>query len=142
MCYFVIIYCVLSNEFTIIRVLIINIIYRHNFCVLCSCLVQVSIEFGLSEMLNTISIKPEIVPKDRKFEFLISDLESMFPEGMVDHNAVPAYKEVISLAIDLIIRRGLSISLILVSKKKVSLSWLCSDATMGRDCTRMYRSIS
>ncbi|CAF1845288.1 hypothetical protein HID58_060574 [Brassica napus] len=54
---------------------------------------KVSIEFGLSEMLNTISIKPEIVPKDRKFEFLISDLESMFPEGMVDHNAVPAYKE-------------------------------------------------
>ncbi|KAL0866901.1 hypothetical protein Bca101_046019 [Brassica carinata] len=54
---------------------------------------KVSIEFGLSEMLNTISIKPEIAPRDRKFEFLISDLEAMFPEGMVDHNAVPAYKE-------------------------------------------------
>ncbi|XP_018481546.2 uncharacterized protein LOC108852537 [Raphanus sativus] len=54
---------------------------------------KVSIEFGLSEMLNTISIKPEIAPRDRKFEFLISDLEAMFPEGMVDHNAIPAYKE-------------------------------------------------
>ncbi|CAH8392100.1 unnamed protein product [Eruca vesicaria subsp. sativa] len=55
---------------------------------------KVSIEFGLSEMLNTISIKPEIAPRDRKFEFLISDLEAMFPEGMVDHNAIPAYKEI------------------------------------------------
>ncbi|KAF8107453.1 hypothetical protein N665_0121s0007 [Sinapis alba] len=31
--------------------------------------------------------------KRLKFEFLISDLKAMFHEGMVDHNAIPAYKE-------------------------------------------------
>ncbi|ESQ44034.1 hypothetical protein EUTSA_v10006148mg [Eutrema salsugineum] len=54
---------------------------------------KVSIEFGLSEMLNTIAIKPEIAPKDGKFDFMISDLEAMFPDGMVDHNVDPVYKE-------------------------------------------------
>ncbi|VVB06379.1 unnamed protein product [Arabis nemorensis] len=54
---------------------------------------KVSIEFGLSEMLNTISIKSEIAPKDGKFDFSISDLEAMFPDGMVDRNVVPVYKE-------------------------------------------------
>ncbi|KAJ0255588.1 Phosphoglycerate mutase family protein [Hirschfeldia incana] len=54
---------------------------------------KVSIEFGLSEMLNSEAIKPEIAPKDGKFDFKISDLEAMFPEGMVDHNVDPVYKE-------------------------------------------------
>lgn len=55
---------------------------------------QVSIEFGLSEMLNSIAIKPEIAPKDGKFDFMISELEAIFPDGMVDHSVDPVYKEV------------------------------------------------
>ncbi|KAL1190917.1 hypothetical protein V5N11_025657 [Cardamine amara subsp. amara] len=54
---------------------------------------KICIEFCLSEMLNTIAIKPEIAPKDGKFDFMISDLEAMFPQGMVDHNVDPVYKE-------------------------------------------------
>nr|VDD62377.1 unnamed protein product [Brassica oleracea] len=54
---------------------------------------KVSIEFGLSEMLNSMAIMPEVAPKDGKFDFKISDLEAMFPEGMVDHDVDPVYKE-------------------------------------------------
>ncbi|KAL1190909.1 hypothetical protein V5N11_025650 [Cardamine amara subsp. amara] len=54
---------------------------------------KVAIEFGLCEVLNPIFIKTEVVPKDRKFEFKISDLESMFPEGLVDYNVDMVYKE-------------------------------------------------
>ncbi|CAH8381107.1 unnamed protein product [Eruca vesicaria subsp. sativa] len=54
---------------------------------------KVSIEFGLSEMLNSMAIKPEVAPKDGKFDFMVSDLEAIFPEGMVDHNVEPVYKE-------------------------------------------------
>jgi broad specificity phosphatase PhoE len=54
---------------------------------------KVSIEFGLSEMLNTISIPREIAPKDGKFDFMITDLEALFPDGMVDRNVDPVYKE-------------------------------------------------
>ncbi|AEE80062.1 Phosphoglycerate mutase family protein [Arabidopsis thaliana] len=54
---------------------------------------KVSIEFGLSEMLNSIAIKPEIAPKDGKFDFMISELEAIFPDGMVDHSVDPVYKE-------------------------------------------------
>ena len=63
-----------------------------------SCLLQVSIEFGLSEMLNSMAIMPEVAPKDGKFDFKISDLEAMFPEGMVDHDVDPVYKEVINFS--------------------------------------------
>ena len=63
-----------------------------------SCLLQVSIEFGLSEMLNSMAIRPKVAPKDGKFNFNISDLEAMFPEGMVDHDVDPVYKEVINLS--------------------------------------------
>ncbi|KAF2592536.1 hypothetical protein F2Q70_00044171 [Brassica cretica] len=55
---------------------------------------KVSIEFGLSEMLNSMAIRPKVAPKDGKFDFKISDLESMFPEGMVDHDVDPVYKEI------------------------------------------------
>ncbi|VVB06378.1 unnamed protein product [Arabis nemorensis] len=55
---------------------------------------KVSIEFGLCEILSTIFIKHEIAPKDGKFDFKISDLEAMFPEGMVDHDVDMVYKEV------------------------------------------------
>ncbi|KFK35249.1 hypothetical protein AALP_AA5G260200 [Arabis alpina] len=54
---------------------------------------KVCIEFGLSEMLNSIAIRHEIAPKDGKFEFMISDLEAMFPDGMVDRSVEPVYKE-------------------------------------------------
>ncbi|KAL0663102.1 hypothetical protein Bca4012_099939 [Brassica carinata] len=54
---------------------------------------KVSIEFGLSEMLNSMAIRPKVAPKDGKFNFNISDLEAMFPEGMVDHDVDPVYKE-------------------------------------------------
>ncbi|VVB06377.1 unnamed protein product [Arabis nemorensis] len=54
---------------------------------------KVSIEFGLCEVLSTTFIKHEIAPKDGKFDFKISELEAMFPEGMVDHNVDMVYKE-------------------------------------------------
>ncbi|XP_010469185.1 PREDICTED: uncharacterized protein LOC104749289 [Camelina sativa] len=54
---------------------------------------KVSIEYGLSEMLNSIAISPEIAPKDGKFDFMISDLEAMFPDGMVDRSVDPVFKE-------------------------------------------------
>lgn len=45
-----------------------------------------------------MAIKSEVVPKDKKFDFKISDLEAMFPEGMVDHNVDMVYKEVLYIA--------------------------------------------
>uniref|UniRef100_A0A0D3DUL7 Uncharacterized protein n=1 Tax=Brassica oleracea var. oleracea TaxID=109376 RepID=A0A0D3DUL7_BRAOL len=56
-------------------------------------LVKVAIEYGLCEMMNSMAIWPEVSPKDENFDFNISDLEAMFPEGMVDHNVDPIYKE-------------------------------------------------
>ncbi|XP_010512366.1 PREDICTED: uncharacterized protein LOC104788316 [Camelina sativa] len=47
---------------------------------------KVSIEFGLCEVLNTSCMDSEVVPKDGKFDFKISDLEAMFPKGTVDSN--------------------------------------------------------
>ena len=46
-------------------------------------------------MMNSMVIWPEVSPIDGKFDFNISDLEAMFPEGMVDHNVDPIYKEVL-----------------------------------------------
>ncbi|KAG7566296.1 Histidine phosphatase superfamily clade-1 [Arabidopsis suecica] len=54
---------------------------------------KVSIELGLCEMLNSVAIRRELAPKDGKFDFTISDIETMFPEGMVDHNVDMVYKE-------------------------------------------------
>ncbi|CAH8307129.1 unnamed protein product [Eruca vesicaria subsp. sativa] len=54
---------------------------------------KVVIEFGLCEMLNTTAIKSEVAPEDGKFEFKISDLQAMFPEGTFDINVDMAYKE-------------------------------------------------
>ncbi|CAL9245642.1 unnamed protein product [Arabidopsis halleri] len=56
--------------------------------------IKVAIEFGLSEIPNPIFIKSEVAPKDGKFDFKISDLEAMFPEGTVDSNVDMIYKEV------------------------------------------------
>ncbi|CAG7866059.1 unnamed protein product [Brassica rapa] len=55
---------------------------------------KVAIEYGLCEMMNSVAIWPEVSPIDGKFDFNISDLEAMFPEGMVDHNVDPIYKEI------------------------------------------------
>lgn len=46
-------------------------------------------------MMNSVAIRRELAPKDGDFDFRISDLEAMFPEGMVDHNVDMIYKEVI-----------------------------------------------
>ncbi|KAJ4884955.1 Phosphoglycerate mutase family protein [Raphanus sativus] len=54
---------------------------------------KVAIEFGLCEILNSLAIKSNVAPKDGKFDFKISDLEAMFPEGTVDHNVDMVYKE-------------------------------------------------
>ncbi|KAL0802576.1 hypothetical protein Bca101_057752 [Brassica carinata] len=48
-------------------------------------------------LVLSMAMKPEVAPEDGKFDFLVSDLEAMFPEGMVNHNVAPVYKEVISL---------------------------------------------
>jgi len=45
-------------------------------------------------MLNSVAIRRELAPKDGKFDFTVSDIETMFPEGMVDHNVDMVYKEV------------------------------------------------
>jgi hypothetical protein len=57
--------------------------------------IKVAIEFGLSEIPHPIFIKSEVAPKDGKFDFKISDLEAMFPEGTVDSNVDMVYKEVL-----------------------------------------------
>ncbi|KAJ4905314.1 Phosphoglycerate mutase family protein [Raphanus sativus] len=54
---------------------------------------KVAIEYGLCEMLNTVAIRRELAPKDGNFDFRLSDLEALFPEGMVDHNVDMVYKE-------------------------------------------------
>ncbi|KAJ4905317.1 Phosphoglycerate mutase family protein [Raphanus sativus] len=54
---------------------------------------KVAIEFGLCEMLNTGAIKNKVAPKDGKFDFKISELQAMFPEGTIDINVDMACKE-------------------------------------------------
>ena len=44
-----------------------------------------------------MAIKSEVAPKDGKFDFKISDLQAMFPEGTVDINVGMACKEVLCL---------------------------------------------
>ena len=55
---------------------------------------QVSIEYGLCEMLNREAIRPNVAPKDGKFSINISELEAMLPAGTVDHSAQKVYSEV------------------------------------------------
>lgn len=54
---------------------------------------QVSIEYGLCEMLNRETIR--IPPKDGDWGFNISELESMLPKGTVDDKDEQVYKEVV-----------------------------------------------
>ncbi|KAJ4834794.1 hypothetical protein Tsubulata_030069 [Turnera subulata] len=55
--------------------------------------VKVSIEYGLCEMLNTEAIRQQSAPKDGNFDFNISELESMLPNGTVDSTVERVYKE-------------------------------------------------
>lgn len=55
---------------------------------------QVSIEFGLCEMMNREAIRPNVAPKDGNFSFNISELEGLLPAGTVDHNVEKVYPEV------------------------------------------------
>ena len=55
---------------------------------------QVSIEYGLCEMLNSEAIRPNVAPKDGKFSFNISELAAMLPAGTVDYSAEKVYSEV------------------------------------------------
>nr|GMD05308.1 Ubiquitin-associated and SH3 domain-containing protein [Ipomoea batatas]GMD29798.1 Ubiquitin-associated and SH3 domain-containing protein [Ipomoea batatas] len=54
---------------------------------------KVSVEFGLSEMLNTIAIRPKVAPKDGDFKFVISQCETHLPPGTIDHTAEQVYKK-------------------------------------------------
>lgn len=53
---------------------------------------QVSIEYGLCEMLNKEAIR--INPKDGNWGFKIQELESLLPNGTVDQSVECVYKEV------------------------------------------------
>lgn len=55
---------------------------------------QVSIEYGLCEMLNSEAIRPGLAPRDGNWGFNISELEKMLPAGTVDHAVERMYKEV------------------------------------------------
>ncbi|CAJ2669931.1 unnamed protein product [Trifolium pratense] len=55
--------------------------------------VKVSIEYGLSEMINSIAIRLNVAPKDGNLSFDISNLEAMLPIGTVDNNVEMIYKE-------------------------------------------------
>ncbi|VFQ83321.1 unnamed protein product [Cuscuta campestris] len=55
--------------------------------------IKVSVEMGLSEMLNTRAIRPNVAPKDGDFKFNVSQCESQLPAGTIDHNAEKIYKK-------------------------------------------------
>ncbi|GAA0162618.1 hypothetical protein LIER_18669 [Lithospermum erythrorhizon] len=55
--------------------------------------IKVSVEYGLSEMMNSAAIRPEMAPKDGNFDFDISQCESILPPGTIDRDAEPVYKE-------------------------------------------------
>jgi hypothetical protein len=54
---------------------------------------QVSVEYGLCEMLNSQAIRSGLSPKDGKWGFNISELEAILPAGTVDNTVEPVYKE-------------------------------------------------
>jgi len=55
---------------------------------------QVSIEYGLCEMLNREAIRRVSVPKDGNFGFNIAELHALLPAGTVDRAVKPVYEEV------------------------------------------------
>ncbi|KAJ3671437.1 hypothetical protein LUZ60_007516 [Juncus effusus] len=55
---------------------------------------KVAIEYGLYEMPNNQVIKPSVIPKDGNWFPEKSELESIFPEGTIDHSVIPIYEEI------------------------------------------------
>lgn len=60
---------------------------------------QVSVEYGLCEMLNKRAIRAQNAPKDGDFAFTIPKCEEVLPEGTVDSSVERVYEEVIRLEI-------------------------------------------
>ncbi|KAA8520464.1 hypothetical protein F0562_014720 [Nyssa sinensis] len=56
-------------------------------------ILQVSVEYGLCEMLNREAIRPGMEPKDGDFGFNISELEAMLPAGTLDQTVERVYQE-------------------------------------------------
>ncbi|KAL0373440.1 UNVERIFIED_CONTAM: hypothetical protein Sradi_3259700 [Sesamum radiatum] len=55
--------------------------------------IKVSIEYGLSEMLNSLAIRDNVAPKDGIFSFDINQCEAVFPAGTVDNTVEMVYKQ-------------------------------------------------
>jgi len=55
---------------------------------------QVSVEYGLCEMMSRRAIRLEVAPKDENWGLNISEREAMLPAGTVDENVERVYKEV------------------------------------------------
>lgn len=71
--------------------------YRSDTCGIqfCWAILQISIEYGLCEMLNKEAIRGDVAPKDGNWGFNIPELEAKFPESMVDRTVERVYKEVV-----------------------------------------------
>lgn len=82
-------------------------------------------------MLNSVAISGQLAPKDGNFDFRLSDLEALFPEGMVDHNVDMIYKEV----------NQKFLSFYHFSFCILSINSFCPDAEMGRVCGRLQRTL-
>lgn len=57
-------------------------------------MLQVSVEYGLCEMLNKQAIRAGNAPKDGNFAFNITECEALLPEGTVDSSVERVYEEV------------------------------------------------
>ncbi|KAK6142971.1 hypothetical protein DH2020_023319 [Rehmannia glutinosa] len=55
--------------------------------------IKVSIEYGLSEMMNSLAIRDPVAPKDGIFSFNISECESVLPAGTIDNTVEMVYKK-------------------------------------------------
>ncbi|KAK4416054.1 hypothetical protein Salat_2712800 [Sesamum alatum] len=55
--------------------------------------IKVSIEYGLSEMLNSLAIRDNVAPKDGMFSFDINQCQAVFPAGTVDNTVEMVYKQ-------------------------------------------------
>ncbi|KAJ1388278.1 hypothetical protein SESBI_39251 [Sesbania bispinosa] len=55
--------------------------------------VKVSIEYGLTELINSRAIRLNVAPKDGNVDFDISKCEAMLPPETVDNNVERVYKE-------------------------------------------------
>ncbi|XWS32406.1 hypothetical protein CRYUN_Cryun23aG0156800 [Craigia yunnanensis] len=57
------------------------------------CILRVSIEYGLCEMLSREAIRLDVAPTDGIFCFDVPQLEALLPSGTLDHNVEQVYKE-------------------------------------------------